>query len=182
MELLPVAVQDKDDRMATRIAFSTHFPARIKELAGKPTRFPEKIVAGLRFAPGSIIWDDYPISERTCFGLTPKTTTIRSNYEYWKSKEGQLIQPFFWSGKPYRSKQVVFCPEVRLAKVWYARITNRRSIVLANHYRGISRIFWTPEDFEYFTQHEGFDHPDHFWMWFDKDTDGAYLELESVKG
>lgn len=25
-------------------------------------------------------------------------------------------------------------------------------------------------------------HPDHFWMWFDQDFSGAYLELESVEG
>lgn len=184
--------------MPTRIAFSTHYPDRMKELAGKPTRFPEKIVAGLRFAPGSIIWDDYPISERICFGLTPKTTTIRSNYEYWKSKEGQLIQPFFWAGKPYRSKQVVFCPEVRLTKVSRIKISHNNQIkrdsglVLDKSHvwidGGHSSCIWKNGEIancaftiEQLTQTEGFDHPDHFWMWFNRDFSGAYLELENAQ-
>lgn len=208
--------------MPTRIAFSTHYPDRMKELAGKPTRFPEKILKGIYdgktyymsecpkcgwigssyFAlGGGQIADTGDYSDLGCpkcfttledsdydFGyygnseLHPKTTTIRSNYEYWKSKEGQLVQPFFWSGKPYRSKQVVFCPEVRLDKVSAAFIANKRSIALGDRPGGVSRIFWTPEDFEYITQNEGFDHPDHFWRWFDKDFDGALLEFKAVEG
>lgn len=169
--------------MATRIAFSTHYPDRMGELAGKSTRFPEKIVAGLRYPPGSILWDDYPISERTCFGLTPKTTTIRSNYEYWKSKEGQLIQPFFWSGKQYRSKHVVFCPEVRLERVWRVKILPTEKLIEIEYedssFRNGYSFVGKGQQLIPFTQDEGFDDPDHFWMWFDQDFDGAYLELES---
>ena len=175
--------------MATRISFSTHYPDRMGDLAGKPTRFPEKLIKGLGYGEDreyDILKLFYSLNKEChpegYINLNPKTTTIRKNYDYWKSKEGQLIQPFFWAGKPYRSKQVVFCPAVRLKKVWYASIANRRSIVLGEHYRGISRIFWTPEDFKYITQNEGFDHPDHFWMWFDKDMDGALLEFESAEG
>src|SRR5690606_27521444 len=116
--------------MPTRIAFSTHYPDRMGELAGKPTFFVEKIWSGLEYdkhkekfvlynhykreckiKTGGEWDDEYP---NTLWIYPPKTTTIRSNYEYWKSKEGQLLQPFFWAGKPYRSKHVVFCPPVRL--------------------------------------------------------------------
>src|SRR5690554_7581520 len=126
------------------------------ELAGKPTRFPEKIVKGLGlFTNGDEdFWAFINYMEKMgCFLsfeahklLPPKTTTIRKNYEYWKSKEGQLVQPFFWAGKPYRSKQVVFCPAVRLKRVSAASIVNKRSIVLGDRPGGVSRIFWTPED------------------------------------
>ena len=37
------------------------------------------------------------------------------------------------------------------------------------------------EEVNHFTQSEGFDHPDHFWMWFDSDFEGALLEFESVE-
>ena len=38
-----------------------------------------------------------------------KIHTIRQNYEYWKKFEGQEVALFTWEGKPYRSKQKVFC-------------------------------------------------------------------------
>ena len=38
-----------------------------------------------------------------------KIHTIRQNYEYWKKYEGQEVALFTWEGKPYRSKQKVFC-------------------------------------------------------------------------
>jgi hypothetical protein len=38
-----------------------------------------------------------------------KIHTIRQNYEYWKKFEGQNIALCYWSGKPYRSKQIIFC-------------------------------------------------------------------------
>lgn len=189
--------------MATRISFSTHYPDRMKELAGKPTYFVEKIWSGLKYKyhqEKSILYNHYRRECRIKTGKEwdseypnimwpyyPKTTTIRSNYEYWKSKEGQLIQPFFWAGKPYRSKQVVFCPEVRLKEVYRIIIHNIREI--QNKYKHeyiLDRIrvdeWWlTPRRIEELIQNEGFDDPDHFWMWFDKDFDGAYLEFESVE-
>lgn len=170
--------------MPTRISFMTHYPDRMGELAGKPTYFPEKILHGLeltpeeryQFAMRSGRQGGYYLNLLFSMGKT-KTTTIRSNYEYWKSKEGQLIQPFFWAGKPYRSKHVVFCPEVRLAKV--------SEIELFPEYWGIILCGQDlPEDsngYYEFVSDEGFDHPDHFWMWFDRDFSGAYLELESAK-
>ena len=35
--------------------------------------------------------------------------TIRQNYGYWKQFEGKELALFAWEGKPYRSKQKVFC-------------------------------------------------------------------------
>src|SRR5690554_101311 len=113
--------------MATRIAVSTHYPDRMGELAGKPTTFPERIITMIDplVSHENMNMDDlvFKVSQSGAYDFNfnvnfhPKTTTIRSNYEHWKSKEGQLVQPFFWAGKPYRSKHVVFCPEVMLARV-----------------------------------------------------------------
>ncbi|MDR1323401.1 MAG: hypothetical protein LBK68_03075 [Candidatus Margulisbacteria bacterium] len=38
-----------------------------------------------------------------------KIHTIRANFEYWKRFEGQEVALAYWLGKPYRSKQRVFC-------------------------------------------------------------------------
>ena len=38
-----------------------------------------------------------------------KIHTIRQNYDYWKKFEGRELALFTWEGKPYRSKQKVFC-------------------------------------------------------------------------
>jgi hypothetical protein len=38
-----------------------------------------------------------------------KIHTIRQNYDFWKRFEGQDVALYIWEGKPYRSKQKVFC-------------------------------------------------------------------------
>ena len=52
-----------------------------------------------------------------------KIHTIRQNYEFWKRIEGQEIALFTWEGKPYRSKQKVFCVK---------RIVSVQKVVFAN--------------------------------------------------
>jgi hypothetical protein len=51
-----------------------------------------------------------------------KIHTIRRNYAYWKRFEGREAALFIWEGKPYRSKQKVFCVNriVRVEKVRHA--------------------------------------------------------------
>src|SRR5690606_22880751 len=171
--------------MATRISFSTTYPDRMGLLKGKFTRFPEKLIAGLdmdEWIEGGYRWDmreaGYNIQISNITNVKhPKTTTIRSNYEYWKSKEGQLLQPFFWAGRPYHSKHVVFCPEVRLRRVRKIETIREKKWVLIG---GCNLFFGTM--LKPIIQHEGFDDPDHFWMWFDNDFNGALLKLESVEG
>lgn len=186
--------------MPTRIAFSTHFPDRMGDLAGKFTRFPEKIVNGL-FRSGMdwkvLMEVAYPAIENldklTAAVGHPKTTTIRSNFDYWKSKEGQLIQPFFWAGKPYRSKQVVFCPAVRLKKVRFIRILHMegRNVYIGEK-EGDEMPFYIDDeitggsygddDMQRFAHNEGFNSVDDFFKWFNKDFDGALLEFKRVEG
>jgi hypothetical protein len=50
-----------------------------------------------------------------------KIHTIRQNHEFWKRFEGRDVALFYWEGKPYRSKQVVFCVKrlVRVQRIWY---------------------------------------------------------------
>lgn len=193
--------------MATRISFSTTYPDRMGLLKGKFTRFPEKLITMIDpYAENENLGDlilQVLISGIYDFKFNvnypPKTTTIRSNYEYWKSKEGQLLQPFFWAGKPYRSKHVVFCPEVRLKRVikveikyhkeytwngepWDGEVMPAWESVQFLDDPEYGDYFLNEEGFINFTQNEGFDQPDHFWMWFNSDFDGAYLELENGEG
>jgi hypothetical protein len=53
-----------------------------------------------------------------------KIHTIRQNYAYWKKFEGQDVALFTWEGKPYRSKQNVFCVK-RLVSVEKVRFAGR---------------------------------------------------------
>jgi len=41
--------------------------------------------------------------------ISGKIHTIRQNYDYWKKFEGKELALFTWEGKPYNSKQRVFC-------------------------------------------------------------------------
>jgi hypothetical protein len=38
-----------------------------------------------------------------------KIHTIRQNHGYWKHFEGQEVVLFTWEGKPYGSRQKIFC-------------------------------------------------------------------------
>jgi len=41
--------------------------------------------------------------------ISGKIHTIRQNFNYWKKFEGKELALFTWEGKPYNSKQKVFC-------------------------------------------------------------------------
>jgi hypothetical protein len=38
-----------------------------------------------------------------------KIHTIRAHYNFWKKFTGKEFELFYWEGKPYRSRQKVFC-------------------------------------------------------------------------
>ena len=77
------------------LTVSKTFPKTHKR-AGEPTFFKDKIILDRAFGNGKI-------------------HTIRSNYQYWKNivekiQAGEAILSIrYWSGKPYKSKQVEIC-------------------------------------------------------------------------
>lgn len=170
--------------MATRIAFSTHWPERMGDLAGKPTFFQERIWRGLDYwkeermelyrryylearkmgAPWPKLYDGL------CMNKSVKLTTIRGNYDYWKAQEGKEIQPFYWSGKPYRSKQVAFCPPLILADVFRIHIIPAFRSIEVRGEKSIHTDF-----FRHIEELEGFEMKEHFWRWFDEPFNGGYL-------
>lgn len=94
------------------IIVSRYFPATHKR-RGEETFFREKILSGQG--------DRYKHKlVQECFQKPPeKIHTIRANFELWANRikevqEGKAVLSLrYWSGKPYRSKQVEIC---RLAK------------------------------------------------------------------
>jgi hypothetical protein len=83
------------------LTVSRTFPKTHKR-AGNPTYFTEKIACGV-FCPGDC---------NDCNFKNPKIHTIRANYDLWVKRaneinEGKAILSIrYWSGMPYRSKQV----------------------------------------------------------------------------
>lgn len=50
-----------------------------------------------------------------------KRHTIRSGHRW---KIGDKFSPRVWSGKPYRSPQIIIAPDIEVKKVWYFEIKN----------------------------------------------------------
>ena len=104
--------------MSKVITFSTHFPIYHPK-AGQPTFFVEKILAGLsdRHYPDFKIpkeFKNYDWYEYYNCNLQ-KHHTIRAGHRW---KVGDKFSPRIWSGKPYRSKQIIIAPDIEIKKVW----------------------------------------------------------------
>lgn len=111
--------------MARVITFSTKFPSH-HPLKGQPTDFVGKIWAGLLNIDHDL-YSDYlhpdgrpgfcrsADSYLKLFGDKQKHHTIRKGNRW---KVGDIFSPRFWGGKPYRSKQVTFAPDIEIKKVW----------------------------------------------------------------
>lgn len=110
--------------MSKVLTFSRTFPANHPR-KGQPTYFVEKFWNSLRDNdlplpknidfPESFMWSILPLSN---FG--PKHHTIRSGNRF---KVGDKFSPRVWSGKPYRSKQIIIAPDIEVKKVWDIEIT-----------------------------------------------------------
>jgi hypothetical protein len=102
-----------------RLGVSRYFPATHPK-KGKSTYFKEKIQTAVfnDYAPcaGCDGADSCSVCEvsEILKEIWPKLHTIRANYDLWVkrfekiNKDEAVIDLFYWSGSPYRSKQVVF--------------------------------------------------------------------------
>lgn len=109
--------------MSKVITFSEYYP-KYHPKAGEPTFFVEKIWEGLarlgNLDPGNSIILQHVLDERIenyAMGriFDPKYHTIRRGNRW---KVGDWFSPRVWSGKPYRSKQIQFAPDIQVKKVW----------------------------------------------------------------
>lgn len=118
-----------------RITFSRTFPYYHPK-AGQPTRFVEKIWKSLwdiaatdkdkigvighseeydsHFHPGDV-------GIINIHNYEPKHHTIRAGKKW---KVGDKFLPVVWSGKPYRSKQIIIAPPIEVKKVWDFDVRN----------------------------------------------------------
>jgi len=92
-----------------------------------------------------------------------KIHTIRQNYEYWKKFEGKEVALFTWEGKPYKSKQKVFCVK---------KIVNVQEIILnynTSFYLSIEDLSINKQiDTGFLGRNDGFDYLFEFVRWFEK--------------
>jgi hypothetical protein len=103
-----------------------------------------------------------------------KIHTIRQNYAFWKMFEGQDVALFTWEGKPYRSRQKVFCVK---------RLVSVQDLYLQKGYGVIEFLVETPfgtnelltaEDL---WKNDGFRARELFEDWFVKCRDGEMAIL-----
>ena len=98
-----------------------------------------------------------------------KIHTIRQNYDFWNRFEGQDVELFTWEGKPYNSKQNVFCVKriISVQRTWYCNPDRgsgfyflfegqqaRTSIIMKNQ--------------KLLSVNDGFENSDDFYNWFSK--------------
>lgn len=106
--------------MSKVIIFSRTFPAYHPK-AGQPTYFVEKLLNGLselqfNFDTGLIPAWSSDFCESIIAGIEcTKFHTIRAGNR-WKA--GDKFSPRVWSGKPYRSEQIILTPDIEVLKVW----------------------------------------------------------------
>jgi hypothetical protein len=87
-----------------------------------------------------------------------KIHTLRKNYAWWKKFEGQDIALFTWTGKPYRSKQKVFCVK---------RLVSAQKVIKSE-----VADFWLSLDDKYpipinvIAKNDGFENKSDFIDWF----------------
>lgn len=114
-----------------RKPLSRYFPSHHPK-AGQHTYFVEKLWMSInaenlkweRPDALEVEWNNY-----TDNNFEPKNHTIRAGNNV---KAGDFIQFYCWSGKPYRSKQIVIAPPIEVKKVWNINIDFDKSDLINN--------------------------------------------------
>jgi hypothetical protein len=152
--------------MSRPIIFSQKFPSyHISK--GKETFFIEKLFAGFLNLGIEYNYSTLPLvflNDLSSKKLTPKYHTIRAGNRW---KPGDKFSPRCWSGKPYRSKQIILAPDIEIKKVW--------SIEIECHNQGGMDIWlngqsMSASDNQNIAKNDGLYLSD-FFDWFNKDHD-----------
>jgi len=137
--------------MSKVITFSRTFPAYHPK-AGQPTYFVEQIWNGLidnsfkidyakictfnnELSP-DILWPFWKAINIGFSGLGVKHHTIRSGNRW---KVGDKFSPRVWSGKPYKSKQIIIAPDIEVKKVWEFEIDANGIYIINDTYVGFKK-------------------------------------------
>jgi hypothetical protein len=138
--------------MAKVIMFSREFP-KYHPISGQPTRFVEKFWNSFSFeiSPENELiysrdlfdlWElnpklkhgfelsDFIKTLKNQVGFSDKKHhTIRSGNRF---KKGDFFSPRVWSGKPYRSKQIIINPDTEIIETWDFEILKSGDILINN--------------------------------------------------
>lgn len=89
---------------------------------------------------------------------TCKNHTIRAGHRW---KVGDKFSPRVWSGKPYRSPQVILAPDVEIKKIFDIRIKGWHVFINNKLYSGL----WNASRAILLAKNDGLEIED-FWSWF----------------
>lgn len=110
--------------MSRVLTFSRYFPSYHRR-RGECTYFVEKIWESIGM-PEIKSWQECELVDETLNSIRqgsdviwPKHHTIRAGHRF---KVGDWFSPRVWSGKPYRSKQIIIAPDIQVKKIWDFRI------------------------------------------------------------
>lgn len=162
--------------MSKVITFSRVFPS-YHPRKGEPTRFIEKIYAGLADGrpdfkipnDANALWDWYEYYN--C--VAPKHHTIRAGHRF---KVGDKFSPRVWSGKPYRSKQIIIAPDIEVKKVWGLEIKDSE-IRIRGSERTACRLYDVPaNEIPFIAVNDGLSFIDFMhWFQFPKNFEGQII-------
>jgi hypothetical protein len=110
--------------MSKVITFSRTFPSYHPK-KGQPTYFVEKFLKGRptpieeEWLPIVSLFEQLPLALDIWWALDRKLHTIRSGKRW---RVGDMFSPRVWSGKPYKSKQIIISPDTQIKKIWDLRM------------------------------------------------------------
>lgn len=147
-----------------RLGVSRTFPSTHKR-KGEKTWFVVKIISSLG------MFNDKLRNATRAFRIIPKLHTIRSNYELWekrikKVQEGNaVIELFYWSGKPYNSKQIVFATLDKDSGCGVQELIFLNNDITQANIQNTELDEFECEDYKYIAQNDGLSIQD-FKDWF----------------
>jgi hypothetical protein len=96
--------------MSKVLTFSRYYPSYHPK-KGQPTYFVDKIWKGLY----EINNGDVRSNMKNVHQFDSKYHTIRAGHRF---KTGDWFSPRVWSGRPYKSKQIIIAPDIQVKKTW----------------------------------------------------------------
>ena len=160
--------------MSKVIIFSRQFP-KYHPKAGQPTYFVEKIweVIGLPEKEYS-----FNLPDEYCNFLRKDSAEIWAKYHTIRAGNrwivGDKFSPRVWSGKPYKSKNIIFAKDIEIKKTWKFEIKCERNSEMRDDYSNfiyIDKKLVMENDYLKLAKNDGLTEKD-FCDWFNIESRG----------
>jgi len=167
--------------MSKVITFSRVFPS-YHPRAGEATGFIYMIWKSIGRPDSNFVWPELKHHwinyESVVNDIHPKHHTIRAGHRF---KVGDWFSPRVWSGKPYRSKQIQFAPDIHIRKVWDFEVDAVGVYAIAKSGEQLKYTFQPIDNQTYdmddrIAQNDGLN-PEDFYWWFSRSP-----EFQKQKG